>query len=180
VDKLSSGCWSCLWGTARWVPLVRKSMIIWWHPRDLPSLLSLSAVTHAEWIADGGVFIPFTLCPGFSCGTNEFVPGSISDSSGWWPLSFLPFSFLFLWFITDNWFLIIQLLYPWDFSRVNTKRFDDLWNGGQNKILDLVGKIKYTQGLEYNCDYATCFKGSLTSATYTEQEKTVAWLLSRC
>jgi hypothetical protein len=42
-----------------------------------------------------------------------------------------------------------------DMSKTEAKRFDDLWNGGQNKILDLDGKIKYTRGLGYNCDDAT-------------------------
>jgi hypothetical protein len=31
-----------------------------------------------------------------------------------------------------------------DISKAEAKRFDDLWNGGQNKILGLDGKIKYT------------------------------------
>jgi hypothetical protein len=33
-----------------------------------------------------------------------------------------------------------------DISKAEAKRFDDLWNGGQNKILDLDGKIRYTRG----------------------------------
>jgi hypothetical protein len=48
-----------------------------------------------------------------------------------------------------------------DMSKVEAKRFDDLWSGGQNKILDLNGKIKYTRGLGYNCDDAACIEGSL-------------------
>jgi hypothetical protein len=41
--------------------------------------LILSAVTHAEWIADDGVFIPFLLCPGFPCGINKIIPEFGSD-----------------------------------------------------------------------------------------------------
>jgi hypothetical protein len=48
-----------------------------------------------------------------------------------------------------------------DISKAEAKRFDNLWNGGQNKILGVGGKIKYTQGLGYNCDDTTCFKESL-------------------
>jgi hypothetical protein len=48
-----------------------------------------------------------------------------------------------------------------DIFKAESKRFDDLWNGDQNKILDLDGKIKYTRGLGYNCDDATCFEESL-------------------
>jgi hypothetical protein len=55
-------------GAARWVPLVRRNIITWWHPRDLSSLSILSAVTHAEWIEDSGVFILFILCPELLCG----------------------------------------------------------------------------------------------------------------
>jgi hypothetical protein len=65
-------------------------------PERSPSLLSLSVVTHVEWIVNGEVFIPLSFTSIFLCGTNELVPGFISDSSGRWPLSFLPFSFLFL------------------------------------------------------------------------------------
>jgi hypothetical protein len=31
-----------------------------------------------------------------------------------------------------------------DISKAEAKRFDELWNGGQNKVLGLDGKIKYT------------------------------------
>jgi hypothetical protein len=31
-----------------------------------------------------------------------------------------------------------------DMFKVETKRFNDLWSGGQNKVLGLDGKIKYT------------------------------------
>jgi hypothetical protein len=48
-----------------------------------------------------------------------------------------------------------------DISKAETKRFDDLWNGGQNKILVSNGKVKYTRGLGYNCDDAACLEGSL-------------------
>jgi hypothetical protein len=48
-----------------------------------------------------------------------------------------------------------------DMSKTEAKRFNDLWNGGQNKVLGLDGKIKYTRGLGYNCDDATCLEGSL-------------------
>jgi hypothetical protein len=47
---------------------------------------------NSEW---WGIYI-LALHLGFPCGINAFVPGFISDSSGWWPLSFLLFSFLFL------------------------------------------------------------------------------------
>jgi hypothetical protein len=48
-----------------------------------------------------------------------------------------------------------------DMSKAEAKRFSDLWNGSQNKVLGLDGKIKYTRGLGYNCDDAACFEGSL-------------------
>jgi hypothetical protein len=48
-----------------------------------------------------------------------------------------------------------------DISKAEAKRFDDLWSGGQNKILGLDGKIKYSRGLGYNCDDAAYFEGSL-------------------
>jgi hypothetical protein len=48
-----------------------------------------------------------------------------------------------------------------DMSKAEAKRFNDLWNGSQNKVLGLDGKIKYTRGLGYNCDDAVCFEGSL-------------------
>jgi Reverse transcriptase (RNA-dependent DNA polymerase) len=46
-------------------------------------------------------------------------------------------------------------------SKAEAKHFDDLWSDGQNKILGLDGKVKYTRGLGYNCDDATCFERSL-------------------
>jgi hypothetical protein len=46
-------------------------------------------------------------------------------------------------------------------SKAETKRFDDIWSGSQNKILGLDGKVKYTRGLGYNCDDTTYFEGSL-------------------
>jgi hypothetical protein len=49
-------------------------------------------------------------------------------------------------------------------SKAEAKRFDDLWSGGQNKVLGLDGKIKYTRGLGYNCDDATCFEESLNES----------------
>jgi hypothetical protein len=48
-----------------------------------------------------------------------------------------------------------------DISKTEAKRFDDLWSGGQNKILGLDGKVKYTRGLGYNCDDAACSEESL-------------------
>jgi hypothetical protein len=48
-----------------------------------------------------------------------------------------------------------------DISTIEAKRFDDLWSGGQNKILGLDGKVKYTRGLGYSCDDAACFERSL-------------------
>jgi Reverse transcriptase (RNA-dependent DNA polymerase) len=48
-----------------------------------------------------------------------------------------------------------------DMSKAEAKRFDDLWSGGQNKVLGLDGKIKYTRELGYNCDNATCSEESL-------------------
>jgi hypothetical protein len=45
-----------------------------------------------------------------------------------------------------------------DISRTEVKRFDDLWNGGQNKIVGLNGKMKYTRGLGYRLDDAACFE----------------------
>jgi hypothetical protein len=47
-----------------------------------------------------------------------------------------------------------------DISRAEAKRLGDLWNGGQNKIVGPDGKIKYTRGLGYKLDDATCFEGS--------------------
>jgi hypothetical protein len=48
-----------------------------------------------------------------------------------------------------------------DISKAEAKRFDDLWNCGQNKILGLDGKVKYTRGLGYKCDNTAYFEGSL-------------------
>jgi hypothetical protein len=48
-----------------------------------------------------------------------------------------------------------------DMSKTEAKHFDDLWSGSQNKILGLDGKVKYTRGLDYNCDDAACSEGSL-------------------
>jgi hypothetical protein len=48
-----------------------------------------------------------------------------------------------------------------DISKTEAKRFDELWSGGQNKILGLDGKVKYTRGLSYNCDDTTCSEESL-------------------
>jgi hypothetical protein len=55
-----------------------------------------------------------------------------------------------------------------DISKAEAKRFDDLWNSGQNKVLGLDGKIKYTRGLGYNCDEAACFEGSLNERRIKE------------
>ena len=84
-----------------WVPLVRKDIITWWHPRGLLSPSIFLGVTHAEWIENSGVFILFTSCPAFHCGTNGFVPGLGSDLS--WSvghlstaLSLLPLSYDFI------------------------------------------------------------------------------------
>jgi hypothetical protein len=52
------------------------------------SLLSLLSVTHVEWMVNGGVFIPLSLTLIFPCGTNEIIPGFISDLSDQWTLSF--------------------------------------------------------------------------------------------
>jgi hypothetical protein len=49
-----------------------------------------------------------------------------------------------------------------DISKAEAKRFDELWNGGQNKVIGPDGKIKYTRGLGYNCDDAACFEGCAT------------------
>jgi hypothetical protein len=57
-----------------------------------------------------------------------------------------------------------------DMSKTEAKRFDDLWSGGQNKILGLDGKIKYIRGLGYNYDDAACFERSL-SEYYSYQAK---------
>jgi hypothetical protein len=51
------------------------------------SLLNLLAVTHAEWMVNDEVFIPLSLTSIFPCGTNELVPGFISDFFGQWALS---------------------------------------------------------------------------------------------
>jgi hypothetical protein len=48
-----------------------------------------------------------------------------------------------------------------DISKAEARRFDDFWSGGQNKILGLDGKMKYTRVLGYNCDDAAYFEGSL-------------------
>jgi hypothetical protein len=48
-----------------------------------------------------------------------------------------------------------------DISKIEAKRFDELWSGGQNKIIGLDGKIRYTRGLGYNGDDAACSEGSL-------------------
>jgi hypothetical protein len=66
-----------------------------------------------------------------------------------------------------------------DISKAEAKRFDDLWSGGQNKILGLDGKIKYTRELGYNCDDATCFEGPLTNTTYIKQKTAAARQQSR-
>jgi hypothetical protein len=68
--------------------LSEKNMITWVTPKRSPfSLLSLLAVTHAEWMVNGEVFIPLSLTLIFPCGTNELVPGFISDFSGQWTIS---------------------------------------------------------------------------------------------
>jgi Reverse transcriptase (RNA-dependent DNA polymerase) len=48
-----------------------------------------------------------------------------------------------------------------DISKTEAKCFNELWSGGQNKILGLDGKVKYTRGLGYNCDDTTCSEESL-------------------
>jgi hypothetical protein len=48
-----------------------------------------------------------------------------------------------------------------DMSKAEAKGFDDLWSGGQNKILGLDGKIKYTRELGYNYDNTACSEKSL-------------------
>jgi hypothetical protein len=55
-----------------------------------------------------------------------------------------------------------------DITKAEAKRFDELWNGGQNKVLGLDGKIKYTRGLGYNCDDAACFEGSFNERCMEE------------
>jgi hypothetical protein len=57
--------------------------------------------------------------------------------------------------------LVERAKYLRDISKAEIKRFDDLWSGGQNKILGMDGKIKYIRELGYNCDDAACFEGSL-------------------
>jgi hypothetical protein len=89
-------------------------VITWVTPKRSPlSLLSLLVVTHAEWIVNGEVFIHLYLTLIFPCGTNEFVPGFISDSSGQWTLSLAPFSFPFsyvLLLIIDIYFHLLSCL----------------------------------------------------------------------
>jgi hypothetical protein len=47
-----------------------------------------------------------------------------------------------------------------DISRAEVKRFDNLWNDGQNKIIGPDSKIKYTRELSYKLDDAAYFMGS--------------------
>ena len=104
-----------------WVPLVRKDIITWWHPRGLLSPSIFLGVTHAEWIENSGVFILFTSCPAFHCGTNEFIPGLSSDL--FWLvghlslLSLLPSSYGLSLII--NFIFIHSSIHPWNLSRVN-------------------------------------------------------------
>jgi hypothetical protein len=49
-----------------------------------------------------------------------------------------------------------------DITRMEARRFDDLWNGGQNKIMGPDGNMRYTQGLSYKLNDASCFERSLS------------------
>jgi hypothetical protein len=92
----------------------QRKMIKWMTPQEIfLFLLNLLSVIHLEWTGDGGVFIPLPFIQNFLVGQMDLLRSSVTTSSDWWP-PLLPFSHLFLWFITDN-----QLLYSWKFSRVN-------------------------------------------------------------
>jgi hypothetical protein len=45
-------------------------------------------------------------------------------------------------------------------TRAEARRFDDLWNGGQNKIMGSNGKMRHTRWLGYKLDNTACFEGS--------------------
>jgi hypothetical protein len=47
-------------------------------------------------MVNGGVFIPLSPTLIFPCGTNELVPGFISDLSDQWALSLSPFPYALL------------------------------------------------------------------------------------
>ena len=102
-----------------WVPLVRKDIITWWHPRGLLSPSIFLGVTHAEWIENSGVFILFISCPAFHCGTNGFVPGLCSDLS--WSVGHLSTALFLppLSYDLSSIYFIYSSIHPWNFSRVN-------------------------------------------------------------
>jgi hypothetical protein len=93
----------------------------WHHDAEIDNQSIINALATSQGINIVGYLYPCFFIPKFPCGTSRLFRSSAATSSDWWTI-FLAFLFFFLWFITDNWYLslIVQLLYLWDFSRVNT------------------------------------------------------------
>jgi hypothetical protein len=131
VNRLGSYYWSRLRGTVRWVPLVRGKWSQGWHLERYIyfSWISwVSSTSNGQWMV--GYLYLFLLSQHLLVGQIDLFRSSASTFSGWWPLSLVYLS-PFLWFITDNWYLsiIVQLLYPWDFSRVNNGWWNENFPG---------------------------------------------------
>ena len=126
-----------------WVPLVRKDKITWWHPRGLLSPSIFLGVTHAEWIENSGVFILFTLCSAFHCGTNGFVPGLCSGLS--WSVGHLSTALFLLPLSYDlsSIYFIYSSTHPWNFFK---GKHLGLWIGLVLRIHDLEDRWEETRG----------------------------------
>jgi hypothetical protein len=62
-----------------------------------------------------------------------------------------------------------------DISRAEVKRFDDLWNSGQNKVMGLDGKISIPEGWVTTMTTQHAVRGPLTSTNHIKQRRVIVW-----